>query len=157
MSTAPATKKAWGQLTDWVLSTLEELGPMTSGDLRDAYGEPVSTQVMSALLHRLNHARKTVPRRIYIRNWVFDSEGERSYWRAVYAIGNKSNATKPPADPAAANRRFRARRKAQATSANIFAQDRRYADLMRTIVPSTKRRAAVNTPAQKAAAPDEHP
>jgi hypothetical protein len=75
----------------------------------------------SSLLSLLCQVRPTNPRRAHISGWVFDMEGEQSYPRAVYALGDLPNAKRPkPKTRAEVLRRYRAKRKAKYQFNSIF-------------------------------------
>lgn len=44
-------------------------------------------------------------KRLYIKSWTYDIEGQRNYLRAVYDLGDKRNESKPKVDRAEYRRR----------------------------------------------------
>lgn len=55
----------------------------------------ISASHCSGNLRWLLKATKTIPKRIYVARWVYEQEGQRSYPRAVYAIGDKPDVQRP--------------------------------------------------------------
>lgn len=110
-------KAAWGNVTDRVLLHLAE-APSTAADMREEL--ELSVQVMSAVLCRLMHATKTMPKRIRVVRWIYEADGERTYPRAVYELGDKPDARKPKRDHPRVQRLYRARKKAAVMAVSVF-------------------------------------
>lgn len=103
----------WGINVIRVLDHLEHVGPATLAELSVALG--LHRDQLSVVLHRLHTAGKREPRRIYISAWTREVIGQRTYPRAVYALGDKRDAKRPaPISGAEANRRYRERQNAKA-------------------------------------------
>lgn len=81
--------------TERVIALIAELGPMGTAEVARHFGVPKAR--VSRIFSRgiLQHRR--TPQRFYIERWVFDDESARSYPRAVYALGDKKHAKRPPA------------------------------------------------------------
>lgn len=70
---------------------LADVGPMTSADVAAFF--PLSDHKdVSSMINRM---RRAATKRVYIRGWTYDSSGTRRYPCAVYALGDKADATKP--------------------------------------------------------------
>lgn len=89
-----AKKTLWGVLTLRILDALENVGPMTASDMKDHLH--LDDNPGDSVLHRLSHATKTMPKRIYIIDWRCEQDGQRDYPRPVYAFGSKPDKPRPP-------------------------------------------------------------
>lgn len=95
-----------GPVVRGILRVLEADGPMTRTELARALN--VDRSIVSSTLSRMNRKQKTVPRRVYVAHYQFDSEdGERTYPRAAYAIGDKPNAKKVVMSASEVSARYR--------------------------------------------------
>jgi len=63
---------------------------------------------------------RKLPKRLYIKSYVYDQEGERFYPRAVYDLGDKPDAKKPKSDKLKVKRRYIARRKMRYATNSVF-------------------------------------
>lgn len=92
-----STRRAWGNVADQVLLHLRDAGPSTAGELLTAI--TVNPGNLRQILHRLGEISKrgaqAGQRRIHIKEWVSDAEGQRAYPRPVWAYGHGTNAKKP--------------------------------------------------------------
>lgn len=101
-----------------VLQLLEEYGPMTGAEIAEM--TDMSRIDASTALLRLNRANSKNPKRIHIIKWVEDHHGQRRYPRAVYALGDGSDAKKPKPDPNARKREYEARKKNRLKGSFVF-------------------------------------
>lgn len=101
-----------------VLALLAEIGPMTRSEMSQHLG--IDRRNLSSVVTRMAKDSPRKPQRIYIERYVYDMEGQRSYPRAVYALGNKPNAKRPKSDPREAKRRYNAKIKARHTTNFVF-------------------------------------
>lgn len=103
-----------GPIVLGILAALGEHGPMTREEV--ASFMECDRSLVSPVLSRLNRRLKTAPKRVHIVAWRQDRSVSRLYLRAVYALGNKPDKKKPPPNRGEAQRRYRARNKAQVSS-----------------------------------------
>jgi hypothetical protein len=75
----------WGLLSERILQTLDELGPMTRAELCTHLSHDAAS--VSSVIARLRKATKERPQRIYVSGWVYDHEGMRDYPRAQFSLG----------------------------------------------------------------------
>lgn len=96
--------------TNEILAALKK-GPKTRSELAEEFG--ISRERLSAPLLRLRAKSKMCPRRIHIKDYVFEGlDGERQYPRARFALGDKPDAEKPAPKPMAqVKREYRLRQK----------------------------------------------
>lgn len=79
-----------------ILAILEEHGPLTSPEVSTLLGLAESTARNT--LCQMNKTTSRFPRQVYISGWIRDSvEGQRSYLRPLWSLGNRGNKAKPPA------------------------------------------------------------
>jgi hypothetical protein len=92
------SKKGWGALTDLVLLSIREEGPMSRRELADWLN--VTHDALS-IISKMSKAQKRVPKRLYICKWVreLDYGSYRRYLRPVYDIGDHVDAKKPKSEP----------------------------------------------------------
>jgi hypothetical protein len=95
------------------LKALED-GPMTSAELAEVLGAS-PRHASATMLLLIKH-----PQRAHIKSWVNDHSGQRRYPRALYALGQGSNAKKPKADPLARKREYEARKKSIFKTSSVF-------------------------------------
>ncbi len=76
-----------------VREVLEENGPMTCVEIVSFF-PGARKQDVASILWRM---RRLVKKRVYIKDWTYESPfGGRWYPRAVFALGNRKCAPKPP-------------------------------------------------------------
>jgi hypothetical protein len=75
---------------------------------------------VSSIVSRMSRASARLPKRIYVSAYTYDHEGQRSYPRAIYALGDKPDAKRPVPDPNANKRRYNAKVKAKHTANFVF-------------------------------------
>lgn len=107
-----------GLIVREILRMLEEEGPMTRSEICKRLGRPKDEVV--SVVSRLNKRTPVAGRRIYVREYVYDMEGERTYPRAVYAIGDKPNAKRPESDKKEIKRRYWARSQLKLRANSVF-------------------------------------
>lgn len=108
----------WGSVTREVLRMLEEDGPMTRAEICKQLGRDKDD--IAAVVTRLHKRSPEAGKRVYIKDYVYDMEGERYYPRALYALGDKPDAKKPKADQLEVKRRYRERHKLRYTANSVF-------------------------------------
>lgn len=92
-----------GAIVREILRMLEEEGPMTRSEICSRLSR--AKDEVAAIVSRLNKRSPVAGKRIYIKEYVYDMEGERMYPRAVYALGSAKDAPKPIPDQKAVKRR----------------------------------------------------
>lgn len=110
--------RAYGSTVNKVLELLTEVGPLTGADLCEMIG--IKHDNLSGVLNRMNHPTKTVPKRIYIKSYVFEYDNSRRYPRPVFAIGDKKNVPKPKSDKKEIRRSYDNRKKKLYTMNSVF-------------------------------------
>ena len=90
------------------LEALEEFGRMTAQEFAD--WADISRYDAHAVLIRMNQRTKAGDKRIHIADWSYEHDGSRRYPRPVFCLGDKTDKTKPKADPGANRRRYDAKR-----------------------------------------------
>ena len=107
----------WGGVRDRILEMLED-GPMTRAEICLNLGR--EKDVIASIVSRL--ARDTVKagKRIHIKSYVWDMEGEKRYPRAVYALGDGKDAPKPKPDTKANKSRYWAKHRTKRTCNSVF-------------------------------------
>jgi hypothetical protein len=108
----------WGSVTEEILAALQEVGPMTRKEICDHLQR--NKQAIGAVVSRLSKATPQRPKRVYIQQYVYDSEGQRCYPRAVYALGDRKDATRPKRDQKAVKRRYWARQSTIMRANSVF-------------------------------------
>lgn len=107
-----------GAIVKEIMRLLDEEGPMTRAEVCKRLGRPKDE--IAAVVSRLNKRSPVAGRRIYVREYVYDMEGERTYPRAVYAIGDKPNAKRPDSDKKEIKRRYWARSQLKLRANSVF-------------------------------------
>jgi hypothetical protein len=108
----------WGDLSRRILTLLAEVGPMSRAEICAHLGR--DKDAIASVVSRLARPWPRAPKRIHIRAYVYDQEGERRYPRAVYAIGDRPDAPRPRPDTAANKARYWANRKLRLRGSSIF-------------------------------------
>lgn len=108
----------YGQIVSQILQALKDYGPMTRIEICDALN--TTRKSVSAVMTRLNRTSPRSPKRVYVKSYVYDHEGQRYYPRAVYDLGDKPDAKPPGADPVAARKRYLQRKKLRNTANSVF-------------------------------------
>lgn len=107
-----------GAIVKEIMRLLDEEGPMTRAEICKRLGRPKDE--IAAVVSRLNKRSPVAGRRIYVREYVYDMEGERTYPRALYAIGDKPNAKRPVSDKKEIKRRYWARSQLKKKANSVF-------------------------------------
>lgn len=110
--------RKWGDVTSEILRILDEIGPMTRAEICKHLGR--EKQDIASVVSRLNKRSPWFAKRIYIKEYVYDMEGERYYPRAVYALGDKPNKRRPKSDPKEIKRRYWARVSLKMKTNSVF-------------------------------------
>jgi hypothetical protein len=98
----------WGGTTAQVLELLAAVGPMTRAEICRQIGR--SKNDIASVVSRLNKASKARPKRVYIKDYIYEQSGERSYPRAVFDLGDLADQPHPgPQDPHTIKARYWAR------------------------------------------------
>lgn len=97
---------------DKILEIISTHRLATRAEIRDelerTYGVNLTKTHLSAFLTKLNTPRARTPKRIYIKDYVYDAEGERCYPRPQYAIGSLKDKPRPGNRAVVLNRQYRA-------------------------------------------------
>lgn len=116
-----------GPLVLGVLRVLKQHGELSRLEISHLLG--VSRFTASAVISRMAKPQKTLPKRVFIRDWVYDADinvPTRVYPRAVYALGDYPDVPKPPPSSGAENsRRWRDRERHRVNSVFMWAQPRK--------------------------------
>jgi len=92
----------YGDLTEKVLQTLRDFGPMTAREISVELGAHVNTVSMVLTRCRKDNRKKRSkqPKRVYVHSYthsiVIDRERVRDNPRMVFALGSKPDVKKPP-------------------------------------------------------------
>lgn len=82
-----------------ILHIIESHGSATRAEIRDEleskFNLSLTKDHVAAFLTKLSTPRATLPKRIYIKDYVYDADGERCYPRPVYAIGDLKDKKRP--------------------------------------------------------------
>lgn len=84
-------KRNW--VVQGVLEQLSTAGPMTRSEIEEALGLTKNTS--GSVMSRMSRASSKMPKRIYVKGYVYDHPGDRRYPRAIYALGDLPDAKKP--------------------------------------------------------------
>ena len=107
-----------GAIVKQIMQMLDEDGPMTRAEICKRLGRPKDE--IAAVVSRLNKRSPVAGRRIYVKEYVYDMEGERNYPRALYAIGDKPNVKRPKSDKKEIKRRYWARSQLKLKANSVF-------------------------------------
>lgn len=100
------------------LELLAELGPMTQAELGELLG--LDRFGASALMNILRRPLKTIPKRVHIVKWVTDHPGQRSYPRAVYALGEGVDAPRPKRNQKKIKQRYEHNKRMRLKMSSVF-------------------------------------
>lgn len=101
-----------------VIKALQEVGPMTMADVMNETG--LNKNSASRALVDLIKDSKRIKKRAYVKEWVYDQEGQRRYPRAVYAWGNKPDKEKPKEDKSVTQKRHRTKKRMLRAVNSVF-------------------------------------
>ena len=120
-----------GPLVLGVIRALKKHHELTRAELCMVMG--VTRFEASSVVSRMNKAHKLVPKRIYIKRWVYDDDtGSRYYPKSVYALGNLPDVPKPkPLSAAEVSKRWREKERFRVNSVFMWAQPRKVRYAMR--------------------------
>ena len=107
-----------GVIVREILRMLQEEGPMTRAEICKRLERPKDE--VAAVVSRLNKRSPVAGKRIHIKEYVYDMEGERTYPRALYAIGAAKDAPKPIPDQKEVKRRYWARAQLKLRANSVF-------------------------------------
>jgi len=107
-----------GTIVRAILQMLDDEGPMTRAEICRRLGR--EKDEVAAVVSRLNKRSPVAGKRIYIKEYVYDMEGERTYPRAVYALGSTKNAVRPEPDQKEVKRRYWARSQLKLKANSVF-------------------------------------
>lgn len=107
-----------GSIVRAILQMLEDEGPMTRAEICKRLNR--SKDEVAAVVSRLNKRSPVAGKRIYVKEYVHDMEGERTYPRALYALGGSKDAVRPVPDQKAVKRRYWARSQLKLKANSVF-------------------------------------
>lgn len=107
-----------GAIVREVLRMLDEEGPMTRAEICRRLNR--EKDEIAAVVSRLNKRSPVAGKRIHVKEYVYDMEGERTYPRALYAIGAAKDAPKPKPDQKEVKRRYWARSQIKLKANSVF-------------------------------------
>jgi len=108
-------KKMKSTVAQKIIDYLTNNGPSTQAELRRAI-DTEDKKPVSGVLGRLHKALSRTPKRVYICDWVYDDENNKTYPRALYALGSLPDAKKPKTSKTEHNRKYREKNKGQISS-----------------------------------------
>lgn len=112
------TKAAYGETSTKILKIIIEYGPMTRHEVCEHLG--VNRMHVSAIITRMTKDTPIAGKRLYIQSYVYDSEGQKRYPRAVYAAGSLPDAKRPKPDVKETRRRYNANLRKRMTGNSVF-------------------------------------
>lgn len=107
-----------GVIVKQIIRMLQDEGPMTRAEICKRLERP--KEEVAAVVSRLNKRSPVAGKRIYVKEYVYDMEGERTYPRALYALGDKPNARRPKSDPKEIKRRYWVRSQLKLKANSVF-------------------------------------
>jgi len=111
--------RKYGFLVQQIEKALSDLGAMTGAELCQELG--VEKAELSAVVSRMAKASKTLPKRLYIVGYTFEHEThDRRYPRAIYALGDLPDKTKPKPSRIDNVRRYTANKRKRLTGNSVF-------------------------------------
>lgn len=112
------TKASYGSISAAILKIVQEFGPMTRQEIGDQL--EMDRMYVSAIITRMTKDTVKAGKRLYVERYVYDSEGQKRYPRAVYAAGSEPCAKRPKADQKANRRRYVAGLRKRMTGNSVF-------------------------------------
>ena len=112
------TKAGYGETSTKILKIISEYGPMTRQEV--CVHLDTNRMHVSAIITRMTKATPVAGKRLYVESYVYDSEGQKRYPRAVYAAGNKPDAKRPKPDKKETRRRYLANVRKKMTGNSVF-------------------------------------
>ena len=110
--------KPYGTLVAQITDALTINGPMTRKEICDFIGQHRSK--IASVVTRMARATPQKPKRVYIKRYVLEQDGQRRYPRAVYALGDRPNARKPKSDVRANRKRYLANKIDKLRNTSVF-------------------------------------
>ena len=107
-----------GAVVREVLRMLEDEGPMTRAEICKRLGR--EKDEIASVVSRLNKRSPVAGKRIYVKEYVYDMEGEKTYPRALYALGGAKDAPKPKADHKEVQRQYWVRSQLKLKANSVF-------------------------------------
>lgn len=102
-----------------IIVLLREYITLTKAELARLSG--INEGAISNALSRMRKRSSTLPKRVYIKEWVREVSGKRDYLRPSYAVGNWKDAEKPPTLTNAERvKRYRDKRKVKYMNNSVF-------------------------------------
>lgn len=111
-------KAGYGETSTKILEIVTEYGPMTRHEVCAHLG--IDRAHVSAIITRMTKDTPVAGKRLYVESYVYDSEGQKRYPRAVYAVGNKPDAKRPKPDTKETRRRYLANVRKKMTCNSVF-------------------------------------
>lgn len=112
------TKAAYGETSTKILKIISEYGPMTRQEV--CVHLDTNRMYVSAIITRMTKNTPVAGKRLYVDSYVYDSEGQKRYPRAVYAVGDKPDAKRPKPDHKETRRRYNANLRKRMTGNSVF-------------------------------------
>lgn len=103
---------------DLVFAAIKQCGPMTMAEVMDYTG--LAKQSVSRAFCDLVRETPRRKKRAYIKDWVYDHEGQRRYPRAVYAVGGGKDKPKPREPKEDIQRRHRQKKRMLRAVNSVF-------------------------------------
>jgi len=97
-----------------ILDALGYIGPMTGAEISQEINYPIRRT--HGITQRLRKELPKRPKRIYVKDYVFDDDGARRYPRPVFALGDLPDKPKPKSDPKEIRARYEAKKKLKVNS-----------------------------------------
>lgn len=112
------SRAGYGETSTKILKIVTEYGPMTRQEVCVHLG--VDREHVSAIITRMTKDTPITGKRLYVQSYVYDSEGQKRYPRAVYAAGDKPDAKRPKPDVKETRRRYNANLRKRMTGNSVF-------------------------------------
>ena len=112
------TKASYGSISAKIAEIVAEYGPMTRQEIGVHLG--LDHSHVSAIVTRMTKDTPKTGKRLHVESYVYDSEGQKRYPRAVYATGSKPDAKRPKPDKKATRRRYLASLRKKMTGNSVF-------------------------------------
>lgn len=112
------TRAAYGETSTKILQIVTEFGPMTRQEV--CVHLDTDRMYVSAIITRMTKDTPKAGKRLYVQSYVYDSEGQKRYPRAVYAAGSLPDAKRPKPDVKETRRRYRTNLRKRMTGNSVF-------------------------------------
>jgi len=110
--------RLYGETTTAMLDELRHCGEMTRFELEKVTG--INKTNITPTVSRMKRRTPRTGKQIHITRWVQDAEGGRRYPRAVYAIGDCDDASKPKPNKKENKRRYESKRRVMFSTNSVF-------------------------------------